>query len=55
MKLNKFLTTKIQLMNYAGDCTVIYSNKDGKVNLRFSFKLNDYRFDATNYQNLKDF
>tara|TARA_R110000787_G_scaffold71771_1_gene159755 strand:+ start:5039 stop:7006 length:1968 start_codon:yes stop_codon:yes gene_type:complete len=46
---------KIKLMNDAGDCTVIYSNKDGKVNLRFSFKLNDYRFEATNYQNLKDF
>ena len=46
---------KIQLMNGAGECVVFYSNKDGKLNLRFNFKLNDFRYYAADYQNLKDF
>jgi len=46
---------KIKLMGDAGECTVLYSYKSGKISLRFSFNLKNYRFYAQDYQGLKDF
>jgi len=46
---------KIQLAGDAGECTALYSYKNGKINIRFSFKLNSYRFSPEDYQNLKGF
>ncbi|MCH7784710.1 MAG: DUF3857 domain-containing protein [Bacteroidetes bacterium] len=46
---------KIILTDGGLSCTVIYDNKDGKINLRFNLKLNTFRFDADEYQYLKEF
>lgn len=44
-----------KLAGDAGECTVIYSESPGKINLRYSLKLNDYRFGAESYEDLKQF
>jgi hypothetical protein len=44
-----------KLAGEAGECTVIYSSTPGKINLRYSLKLNDYRFGPEMYQDLKRF
>ncbi|MCF6307088.1 MAG: transglutaminase-like domain-containing protein [Flavobacteriaceae bacterium] len=46
---------KINLAGDAGECTVLYSHKNGKINLRFNFKLNEFRFHSEQYLDLKDF
>ncbi len=46
---------KIQFAGDSGVCTVIYAFKNGKLNVRFSFKLNHFRFSPEDYQDLKDF
>ncbi len=46
---------KIKLAGDAGECTVLYSYSNGKINLRFNFKLNSYRFSPDEYQGLKEF
>ncbi len=45
----------IALAGDVGDCKVLYSSKNGKVNLRFVFKLTDSHFKTEEYQNLKEF
>jgi len=45
----------IALAGDVGDCKVLYSYKNGKVNLRFVFKLTDSHFKTEEYQNLKEF
>ena len=46
---------KIKLNGDAGECVVLYGNKDGKLNLRFTFNLKTYHFKPDEYQNLKEF
>ncbi|MCW5520716.1 hypothetical protein J1N09_12775 [Aureitalea sp. L0-47] len=44
-----------QLAGNAGECTVIYNAGDGKINLRYSLKLNDHRFEPELYNDIKNF
>ena len=44
-----------QLAGNAGECKVIYSAGDGKINLRYSFKLNEHRFEPELYNDVKNF
>ena len=46
---------RIKLSGDAGECSVFYSYKDGKINIRFNFKLNEFRFGPDEYHGLKDF
>ncbi len=46
---------KIKLAGDAGECSVLYSYQNGKINLRFNFRLTDFRFNPEQYQGLKDF
>ena len=44
---------KIKLADDVGECSAFYNYKDGKISLRFSFKLNNTHFAADEYQGLK--
>jgi hypothetical protein len=44
-----------QLAGNAGECTVIYKAGAGKINLRYSLKLNDHRFEPGLYNDIKNF
>jgi len=45
----------IALAEGEGECKVFYDYKDGKINLRYTFKLNEHHFGADEYLDLKEF
>ena len=45
----------IKLQNDDGECSVIYMGQGNKINVRFTLKLNAYRFPPDTYPSLKDF
>tara|TARA_R100001369_G_scaffold79167_2_gene109138 strand:- start:2526 stop:4490 length:1965 start_codon:yes stop_codon:yes gene_type:complete len=47
--------TALKLPNGDGAVSVVYSEGDGKVNIRLSLKLNNHSFPAEAYQSLKEF
>ena len=45
----------IKLAGGAGECTVLYNEANGKLNMRFSLKLNQYTYGPEAYKSLKEF
>lgn len=45
----------VRLPDNLGECSVLYSVTNGKLNVRFTFKLRGYHFSSEKYQSLKDF
>jgi len=45
----------IKLPGDDGECSVTYINEGNKINIRFSMKLNTYRFPSDAYQSLKEY
>jgi len=45
----------VKLAGEAGECSVLYNEANGKLNIRFSLKLNHYQYDPKAYESLKDF
>ena len=46
---------RFSLPDGSGECTLIYSHDAGKINMRFTIKLNRYHFVPEYYDSLKDF
>jgi hypothetical protein len=44
-----------KLPNDGGECSVIYSEKNGGIQYRLSIKLNEYKFQPEEYEYLKEF
>ncbi len=62
LDLNDLYTVKelpsskiMKLPQDSGECSVVYSDTNGKVGLRFTLKLNDHRFGPEAYISLKEF
>ena len=45
----------LNLFDNIGNCTVIYTESNGKINIRYSFKLTEYNFTADAYPGIKEF
>ncbi len=45
----------LNLFDKIGQCTVIYTENNGKINIRFSFNLTEYNFIADAYPGIKEF
>jgi len=44
-----------KMPEHLGECSIIYSNQNDKVNLKLSVKLNEFRFESADYSLLKEF
>jgi len=49
------ISRSVKLPNDDGECSVTYVAEGSKINIRFNFKLNAYRFPPDAYQSLKTF